>query len=398
MRKTSLSCLALSLVLGLALAGIVKAESYGPPAGIPSGMPDFSNIPGGMPDLSNIPGGAPAGVNMGPSVDQLEKMNAAQAKGEEMQRKGEEMQKAGEAKALGKMRGAIPQFEKAVKLFKDQVAKLNKKGAPTTERMRIELDKLDAYIVKIKATTNLEELGSLFEQFGDLADSAQEALQNMSKASKFSQVDKQAKSLLAKLKKESVNLKNKAIKKGLADELATNFADFDKAIADQEAALTAMETLVKTDPDVVFDEQVGPFFDGIRDIYENYVREISASLDLKSAVKTQLPKFVNSLEARVKSLAKNKKINVTGLKGMVDEAKVKLAEIKKLTAGKTVDMEATINAIDDLTNISPQFEDKWEEITGKGVNSYEPTKLLQPDKKDEVKIPANLNAYMNKAK
>jgi len=393
MSKTSWSLVIFAVVFSLAPVLVASAEDYGPPAGIPSGMPDLSNIPGG------------ASANMGPSAEQLEKMNNAQGKAEEMQKKGEEMQRQGEAKqaeaeakALKKMKGAIPNFERAVKLFKDQVAKLNKKGAPTTPEMQAELDKLDAFIVELKAATSIETLEPLFEKFGDLADSTQGALQIMSKASKFPQVDQQGKNLIAKLKKESVNLKAKATKKGLADELAQNFADFDKAIADQETALNDMRTLVKTDPDVVFDEKVGLFFDGIRDIYENYVREINASLDLKAAVKTQLPKFVSSLEARVKALAKNKKIDTAELKTLVDEAKAKMAEIKKLTAGKIVDMEAVINSIDDLTNLSPTFEDKWEEITGKGVNSYEPTKLLQPDSKDAVKIPANLNAYMNKTK
>lgn len=376
MRKISPSYLPLVLTLSLALVSVARAQSYGPPAGIPSGMPDFSQIP---------QGGPPAG--MGPSEEQMKKY-------EDMQKQGEAKQKEGEAKGLAQMRSkAIPQFEKAVKLFKNQVEKLNKKGAPTTERMQTELNKLDDFLAKLNAANDIETLSTLFDQFSDLADSAQEALQNMSKGAKWPAVEKQANKLIADLTKQSAALQAKANKKGLGDALTNNFSELNAAIEKQKATLETLKTQVKTDPDTVFDN-IGDYFDAFKDIYENSIREINSSLDLKAAVKTQLPKFVSSLENRVKTLAKNKNLDTTELRGLVDEAKSKLDEIKKLTAGKIDDMDTVINAIDELTNIGPQFEDKWQELTGKSQNDYLPKMPAEKNGDFEVKMPAGLNSYL----
>ncbi len=393
----------LVIILGLALVHAAQAEPYGPPAGLPAGMPDLSqimnNIPGG------IPGGMPAGVptNMGPSAEQSAKFEEMQKKGEEMQReaekKGEEMQKKGEEKqreaekkAFEKMSKNINQFERAVKIIKTQVEKLNKKGAPTTPDMKIELDKLDAFLAKLKSSTTIEQLQPLFEEFSDLIDSAQEQLQIMSKASKWPSVEKQAGNLIAKLTKESTTLKAKAAKKDLTEELAESFTELDKAIAEQKAALETLKTQVKTDPDTVFDN-IGDYFDKFRDIYENNVREINSTLDLKKAVKTELPKFVKALDNRVKTLARNKKINTTELKALVASANTKLNEIKTLVAAKTVDHDAVISAIDALTDISVQFEDKWEALTGQDNNNLMP-KLPDTPADYKINIPASLNSLI----
>ncbi len=385
MKKTSLGILVLALVFSLALIKIAKAQDYGPPANIPNF--DASQIPAGI----NIPNGPPAGVNMGPSAAQLD----AQARGEAMQAAGEAKQKEAEKKAFEKMSKNINQFERGVNIIKAQVKKLNAKGAPTTPAMQAEIDKLDEFLTKLKAATTIDELQPLFESFGDLMDSSQEQLQIMSKSSKWPQVQKQAENLLARLDKESSNLKARAAKAGLADELANNLADLDKAIADQRATLETLKTQVKTDPDAVFDN-IGDYFDKFRDIYENNVREIASSLDLRRAVKTELPKFINGLDKRVKSLANNKKIDAGELKDLVSEAKAKFNEIKTMTAGKINDMEAVITSIDELTDISVKFEDKWQELTGKDVNAYMPSdKLLQGDAKDyKVNLPAGLNGLI----
>lgn len=370
MRKILLSSLVIGLVFNLVLIKVTQAEEYGPPAG----------------------------TNMGPSAAQLEQMNRGQARGDEMQKVGEAKQAEAEVKAFKQMSGkAIPQFEKAVKNFKAQVDKLNKKGTPTTPEMQQELDKMDAFIVELKAATSIETLEPLFDKFTDLTDSAQEALQKMSKGAKWPSVEKQATKLINDLSKQSASLQAKAKKKGLDDELAANFTELNAAIEKQKTTLETLKVQVKTDPDTVFDN-IGDYFDSFKDIYENYIREISSSLDLKVAVKTQLPKFVSALDKRVKTLAKNKKIDITELKALVDQATAKLNEIKKLTAGKITDMDAVIDAIDELTNIGPQFEDKWEELTGKVQNDYMPK--LPADKVGdyEVKMPSGLNTYLNPAK
>jgi|GEM_PF-3518437 len=406
MRKTSLSFLVLSLAFSLALTSIVKAQ-YGPPVGaapgfdpsqipagfdpsqIPAGF-DPSQIPGGMP--GNMPGGAP--VNMGPSPEQLEKMQQGEAKAAEMEKKGAEMQKAGETKALEQIKTkAIPQFEKAVANFKKQVKKLNDKGAPTTEMMKIELEKLDKFIADIKAATDIETLTGLFDQFADLADSAQEALQNMSKGAKWPSVEKQANKLIKDLEKQYITLEAKTKRKGINDELATTFSEFKTAIEKQKATLETLKAQVKVDPDEVFDT-IGDYFESFKDIYENYVREINSSLDLKTAIKTQLPKFINSLELKVKALSKNKKLDLTKLKAMIVEAKAKLAEIKKLSAGKIADnMDEIIDAMDALTDIGPAFDDEFERLTGKLQNNYMPK--LPPDKPADYKVnmPPGIDDY-----
>jgi len=370
----------LTAAFGLAvLAPGAQAQTYGPPAG----LPDFSqmNIPGGLP--GGMPGGLPA--NMGPSAEQS-------AKFEEMQRKGEEMQKEAEKKAFKKMSKNNNQFEKGVKIIKTQVKKLNKKGAPTTPEMQAEIAKLDDFLAKLKAATGIEELQALYESFSDLVDSAQEKLQIMSKAAKWPSVEKQANNLLAKLTKESASLKAKAAKKNIADDLTTSFTELDQAIAEQKATLKTLKTQVKTDPDTVFDN-IGDYFDKFRDIYENNVREINASLDLRKAVKTELPKFISGLDKRVKSLAKNKKINTAELKAMVAEANAKFASIKTMTAGKISDLEPVVTAIDELTDIGTKFEDKWEALTGQDNNSLMP-KLPDTPNDYKINLPTGLNSLI----
>ena len=386
MRKTS----AIIFVLALSLFAIklANAETYGPPAGY-----DMSQIPAGV----NIPSGAPA--NMGPSAEQLQRMNSAgdmEAKGAAMQAAGEAKEKAALEAAFKRMSGNISKFEKGVAIIKTQVKKLNDKGAPTTPAMQAELDKLDAFLVSLKAATTIEELEPLFEKFGDLVDGAQEQLQIMSKASKWPSIEKQAANLIAKLEKESVNLKARADKKGLKDDLTENFTELDAKIADQKTKLEALKVQVKTDPDAVFDN-IGEYFDGFRAIYEDNVQGIASSLDLKKAVKTEFPKIITAMEKRIAALDKKSKgkISTTELKAIVVSAKAKLAEIKTMTAGKITDMDAVINSIDELTNFSTQFEDKFEALTGSDVNPYEPTKLLQGDQKDyKINLPAGLPALM----
>lgn len=348
MKKIKIVVLISTMVFGFFLITSVRAE-YGPPA------------------------------NMGPSAAQLEMMRRGaemQKAGEAAQAAGEAKQKAAEAKGLERMKGAKKNFERGVNIIKTQVDKINKKGTETTPGMTESLSKLDGFLAKIDTTNDLEELQALYDGFGDLIDEAQSNLQIMSKLSKFPSVEKTANKQIADLSRQSAALDAKAKARGaeIATALADDFTVLNKNIEDLKTKLVALKEKVKTDPDTVFEEDVPNFFDQVRAVYENDIKGISASLSLKEAANKQLPQYVNSMTNRLKGILKNKKLNavkLNELKILANQANNQLNKLKSLVK-KAANFDAATEAIDELTNIGSNFDNKFDELTGQNNNSYEP--------------------------
>lgn len=259
---------------------------------------------------------------------------------------------------LQQMQKGMGNFTREIARIKSQIKTLEKKGVSIPEDLTGTLAKLDSLTEKMKSAKSPEELDEVLPELQDAEGDLRDWMPKLGKLSQLGQMLKQADKEIARAAKQAAMDEKKITASKL--DLSQSLSDFKAAIEKQNAILTEVRNLMKTDPEAAFDKLNEDFFGNMDNLWSPE-KVIQVSLNIKKGL-SQMDREIKSAEATVKKLSK--KDGAGELSALLAAAKEQLAKIKELSAAKPMDTDAVINALEDLMRAKQDFADKVQDITG----------------------------------
>lgn len=293
----------------------------------------------------------------------------------------EEEQKKMDEQRFAQMKKGFTRFIKEVARIKNQVNIYKKKGVTIPEDLTSALGTMDEMVGKIKSATTPDELEEVIDGFQDSMMTVQEWMPKLPMLVEIPRMVKQANKEIARAEKvyKTDEKKVKSSKMDLADYLS----QFRLAIDTQKAILEEAKGMANSDPEEALDKIRGDFFGTLDNMWEGE-KIIQMALNLKKGI-SQMNLELNQAEKTLRSL-KKKKLDISELQILLTEAKEQFAQIKKMASAKPLDVEAVIEAIDDLVDKKQEFADKVEELTG--TSEYMPQAVSPSSQPFQLNMPA----------
>ena len=286
----------------------------------------------------------------------------------------EEEQKKMDEQRFTQMKKGFTRFVKEVARIKNQVNIYKKKGVTIPEDLTNAIGIMAETVDTIKSAITPDEIEEVMDGFQDSMMTVQEWMPKLPILVEIPRMVKQADKEIARAEK-TYKTDEKKVKSSKMD-LADYLSQFRLAIDTQKAILEEAKGLAKSDPEEALDKIRGDFFGTLDNMWEGE-KIIQMALNLKKGI-SQMNLELNQAEKSLRSL-KKRKLETGELQVLLTEAKNQFAQIKKMASARPLDVEAIIEAIDDLVDKKQEFADKVEELTG--TSEYMPqasSSLSQP--------------------
>lgn len=293
----------------------------------------------------------------------------------------EEDQKKMDEQRFTQMKKGFTRFIKEVNRIKNQVNIYKKKGVTIPEDLTSAIGTMDEMVGKIKSATTPDELEEIMDSFQDSMMAVQEWMPKLPILAEIPRIVKQAEKEIARAEK-AYKTDEKKVKSSQMD-LADYLSQFRLAIDTQKAILEEAKGIAKSDPEEALEKIRGDFFGTLDNMWEGE-KIIQMALNLKKGI-SQMNLELNRAEKTLRSL-KKKKLDTSELQTLLTEAKNQFAQIKKMASAKPLDVEAVIEAIDELVDKKQEFADIVEDLTG--ASEYMPQASSLPNKPFQLNMPA----------
>lgn len=264
---------------------------------------------------------------------------------------------AGFKKMLASMNRGVVSFEK-------QMTKLQGQGVTIPTTVADDFDKLKAGLQAINDAKTPQELDNANpDQLGDLMTRVNESRPVLEMTAKWprilKQADQQLKSFNNQLTKTQT-LVTKLQTQGI--DVSADFATFQLDVADLKTARDAADALMKDGKsEEAFTKMEDEFFNKLDNAGEH--QRVIQNLANLSRFNVEFKRSMASAQKSITSL-KKRKIDVTDLQTIYDEALAKGNEISAMIKVKPLDETAVANAMDELESLKQTFLDKTDELSG----------------------------------
>lgn len=318
------------------------------------------------------------------SIDQDAMQETMQSMGDYM---GNYQKMLGLKKMLASMDRGVVSYEK-------QLAKLEKQGLTIPADVKDDLDKLKIGLDVIKNAKSPEELAATDpETLGDLMTKVNESRPRLEMISKWPRILKQADQQIARFQKELAKTKILVDRLKAKDiDVSANYAAFEEDVTKIKAARDAADALMKEgQSEGAFNKMEDEFFNLLDNVGENQrVIQMMANL---SRFNVEFKRGMAGAQKQIKNLQR-RKIDVSELQGIYDQALAKGNEIMGLIKTQPIDEEAILSAMDMMENLKQQFQDKIDELTGKPM----PWEDKTPSQFQQIQMPKDFNSSFQQVK
>lgn len=322
--------------------------------GMPSGQPgNFQGQPGNMPSgqFNGQPGQMPGGNFQG-SEGQFQGMNGPdQEQMEKMQQQQEAQMKQQQAKELERVKKQMSSFGKQMTSIKNRVAALAKKGVSAPSELTAALAKTDELMAKIKAAQSFDDMEGIPEEMQEVGEIIREQMPNLERLANvktiYSRIDKQLKSFDKMLAQDKTLVKKSKV------DLSEALTEFEQNLANLKTGYAAAKQLIASGSvEEGFDALESDVFDKMDEVGENH--NIIQQIGRMQTTITQAGREITTNQRQIDTLKRAKK-DVTAVQAIINEAKVKLAELKTLAEAKPFDPEPVFDALAEMEDLRDQF-------------------------------------------
>jgi len=283
---------------------------------------------------------------------------------------------------------------KGLKEFEKQLAKLKKQKITIPAEITDGIAKIKEILSVIKNAKTLDEVESAgLEDLSDLFDSMDQYRQQLEYMSRWpqtlKQVDKQMTNLNKSLKRMKTIVASLAKKE---IDLQSNYTAFEEAVAKMKTVRD--EAVAKVQAGVwedALDMLENDFFGQMDDVMQNQI--VIESMSNLGRFTSNFKTNISSTQRQINSL-KKKKIDITELQELLDQAKTKGNEVVALIKVKPIDAEAILSGMEEMEDLRQQFGDKYSELSGSVEDM--PWEQGQPQQVQSLNMPSSLNQYVNK--
>ncbi len=269
------------------------------------------------------------------------------------------------AQRLQDVKRGVKGMEQGMRMFEKQLAMFAKQKVAVPQDVTDTLAKIKEMIGKIKNAQTWDEIEAAgLEDMQDLFQKLDESRQQLEVLARWpqtlKQVDRELKRLTTELKKT----------KAMADRLVKKGVDVSGVAAEFEAAVNKLKS-VRDDAvakisagqsEEAFDLLENEFFGQMQDVWE--FQQVIMMMSNLGQFASQFKQGINQSQNQLRMLQR-KKIDITELQDMLNQAKAKGNEVLALMKVKPIDQEAIMSGIQELEDLRQEFESKMEELTGK---------------------------------
>lgn len=269
------------------------------------------------------------------------------------------------AQRLQDVKRGVKGMEQGMRMFEKQLAMFAKQKVAVPQDVTDTLAKIKEMIGKIKNAQTWDEIEAAgLEDMQDLFQKLDESRQQLEVLARWpqtlKQVDRELKRLTTELKRT----------KAMADRLVKKGVDVSGLAAEFEAAVNKLKS-VRDDAvakisagqsEEAFDLLENEFFGQMQDVWE--FQQVIMMMSNLGQFASQFKQGINQSQNQLRMLQR-KKIDITELQDMLNQAKAKGNEVLALMKVKPIDQEAIMSGIQELEDLRQEFEEKMAELTGK---------------------------------
>ena len=274
----------------------------------------------------------------------------------EMEAKMKEHQRQG----LEKAKQGMSNFGKQLSRIKARIAALEKKGIKAPAELSEAIAKADEILAKVKAAESFDEIGDAGDSLHEVGDVLQEQLPKLERLANlpkiYARIDKQIKLFDRQLAADKLLAKKSKI------DLTEVVADFDAALTKtKEAYAAAKAAIAAGDVDGGFSMLEQDVFESMDGVGEHHavIQQVGRLVATISQANLQIKQYQRQLDN-----LKRAKHDTAAAQAILDEAKVKHAELKTAALIKPIDPDAMIGILQELEDIRDRFMDALNKITG----------------------------------
>ncbi|TSC83958.1 MAG: Latent nuclear antigen [Parcubacteria group bacterium Gr01-1014_13] len=265
---------------------------------------------------------------------------------------------------LDGMKRGMKGMEQALKMFKSQIARLTKQKVVVPTEVTENIAKLEEIITTIKNAKTAEEMDAIdFESMQDLMQTMDQNRQQLEMLARWpqalKQIDRQLTQLNSALKQSKI-IVDRLAKKGT--DLQAEYAAFAEAVAKLKIVRDdAVAKMAAGSSEEAFSALEDDFFGQMEDVWQH--QRVIMMVSNLGRFASEFKRGVAEGQATINKL-KRKKIDTSELVVIFNQAKEKGQEILNLLKAKPLDMDAITGAMDELENITQEFDSKASELGG----------------------------------
>lgn len=300
-------------------------------------------------------------------------------RGEEMEKRGMEMEKKQQERMLKDMKRGMSQMTKFIGPFEKKVAAVEKKGVQVPQSIKDIITKVKELTEQIKNATEPEVAMEAGEDLREIAMTMQDSFQILEQLGQMNQILKQVNTEIKRLdgRYKAAVTKSKRIKGDVSEILATA----EVAISDIKTSVEEVRTLMGQGSA----EEAFALLESMREKFDDADEKIGV-IDAVLGV----TKFIRQADQEVKAhstaiaRAKRKGEDVTEAVEALNQVKLNLAAVKKMSKGK-VDMDDLVEAMESLHDSMGQLDDVVNVLFGKVDDEFIPG-----FSGEKVKVPSSI--------
>ncbi len=288
--------------------------------------------------------------------------NLQEINGEMQNSKEQERQKKMQEQQLKQMKKHLDQMEQQVKQFERILTKI--KVTPPA-KLTETIAKIKEIIAKARAATTMDEWQAAgVEDIRDLFDSLQESRGQLEMLARWPQTLKQVDVQLKRLNNELAKAKKMVTKVSKDIDLTSTYSSFEEVVGKLKLARdNAVAKVEAGAAEEAFQLLQDDFFGQLDDIFK-YQRTIQMMSNL-GKFKAEFQRGVAQLDRRIKKLERNKKIDVTEIRQLQADAKVKGEQIIDiLKAGGDLDEDTIFGLMQEMESLRSEIEASLNELEG----------------------------------
>lgn len=295
------------------------------------------------------------------SVDEIQNIDPESIP-ETLQALGDSIQNYQKMLGLKKM---LASMERGIVSFEKRMLQLEKQGVTIPADIKDDFNALKAGMAEIKNATSPEELEAADpDTLGDLMTKVNESRPRLEMLAKWPRILKQADQQIARFQKELAKTKvlvDRLNSKGI--DVSADYSNFEQDVNALKVARDAADALMQQgQSEEAFNKMEDEFFNLLDNVGEHQ-RVIQTMANL-SRFSVEFKRGMAEAQKQIRNLQR-RKIDVTELQSIYDQALAKGNEIVDLIKAKPIDEEAILAAMDTMENLKQQFQDAMDELTGK---------------------------------
>lgn len=249
-------------------------------------------------------------------------------------------------------------IEGGVKMFEKQIAKLAKQKVAMPTDITANLEKVKTIIAAVKSG-NTENAEDIFEAMQEL-DQSRGELEMLSRwPQTIKEMDRELKNLTREMKRAKATA-DRLTKKGM--DLSAAYAEFEAAVNKmKETRDAAVAKMQAGESEEAFELVQNDFFGQMEDTWQGH--KVIMTMSNLGRFNADFNREIAQAQRQIKALER-KKLDTGALKNLLSQAKAKGTEVKEMFKVKPLDPESVITALEELEDLSQEFDKTMAELTG----------------------------------